>query len=66
MCEMELGVFWEEQKVQAGSSKQQRPTDARNIQSAALADERRLLDGGARACTGKAIGQRLVRESTLL
>lgn len=35
------------------------PTDARDIQSTASADERRLLGGSARACTGKAIGQRL-------
>jgi hypothetical protein len=36
-----------------------RPADARDIQSAALADERCLLDGGARARTGDAIVQRL-------
>lgn len=36
-----------------------RPADARDIQSAALADERCLLGGGARARTGDAIEQRL-------
>jgi hypothetical protein len=43
-----------------------RPADARDIQSAALADERRLLDGGARACTGKAIEQWLFEGVHLL
>lgn len=42
------------------------PSDARDIQSAAKAAKRCLLGGGARACTGEALGQRLLRDPDAL